>query len=414
MNANDRSLTVANDESLCRLIVSAQERLIVVTPALNMNVASSLCNQWKKLGKERVSVILDLDPEVFRLGYGDFDGLKLLEATAERLGAMIQRQPGIRIGVIIADQVTLVFSPIPALIEAGPSSEQAPNAIVLNTTPPALERELGIGDNGIKDQTVGLDKATKADMGRVEMDLKHNPPQKFDIARTIRVFNAHFEFVEFEMTGTHIGRKTMPIPADLMGLAKDEQTRRRLKSNFRILDEGDSLSGERLSKAKAWLAKNYLAMLPGYGNVVLRTVKPDFEKRVEQLERCIKLFKTVAKKRLAKAMEANRTSLVETLLPSVVSNPPTHWRKHGSNPDKATLRALLEQELARVAGSADSLVGDMKLKVVYKGVTCESLSDEKFIKVVRKALPTLPQLHDEYDAAQAASESEQLPLFGES
>ena len=111
MNTNDRSLTVANDELLCRFILSAENRLVVVAPALNTAVANTLCNQWKKLGSERVSVILDVDPEVFCLGFGEFDGLKLLEATAEHLGAMIQRQPGIRIGVIIADQVTLVFSP---------------------------------------------------------------------------------------------------------------------------------------------------------------------------------------------------------------------------------------------------------------------------------------------------------------
>ena len=126
---------------------------------------------------------------------------------------------------------------------------------MLNTTPPILERELGIGDNGIKDQTVGLDKATKADMGRVEVDLKQNPPQKFDIARTICVFNAHFEFVEFEMTGTHIGRKTMPIPAELMGLAKDEQTKRRLKANFRFWTRAIPFRGNVCPRRKRGLSR---------------------------------------------------------------------------------------------------------------------------------------------------------------
>ena len=337
-----------------------------------------------------------------------------MEATADQLGAMIQRQRGIRIGVVVADQTTLVFSPVPALIEAGPSSEQAPNALVLTTPPVNLEQELGLGENGIKDQTVGLDKATKADMGQVEADLKQNPPQKFDIARTVRVFNAHFEFVDFHMTGTHIDRKTMPIPAELMGLAKDEQTKRRLRANFRILDEGDSLSGERLYRAKAFLATNYLTMLPGYGNVILRSIKAEFQEKVQQLERCIELFKRAVQKRLEKAMEANRRTLVEALLPSVLSSPPPRWRKFcGSNPDKDTIRRILETELSEIAGSAENLIGDMKLKTVFKGVTYESLSDTKFMEVARKALPTLPHLHDEYDAAKVASKSERLLPFDE-
>jgi len=412
MDSPTRAITTANDATIGDFIRSAHDRLVVLLPAMSVTVADALCDQWKRLGAERVNVIVDLDPEVFRLGYGEFEALKRLEAAAEQLGTMIQRQKGIRIGVIVADHATLVFSPIPALVEAGPSSEEAPNALLLDATPPKVESELGLGASGIKDQTVGLDKATKADMTQAEVDLKQNPPQRFDIARTVRVFNAHFEFVEFEMTGTHIGRKTMPIPAELMGLAKDEQTKRRLRANFRIVDERDSLSGERLLKAKAWLVKNYLATLPGYGNVVLRAVKPEFQERVAQLERCIELFKRAVKQRLERAMEANRKTLVESLLLSVLSSPPTHWRKYyGSNPDKGIVRQLLEQELASVAGSPESLVGDMKLKTVFKGVTCELLSNEKFMEVARKALPTLPRLHDEYDAAKGASEEKTLPLF---
>lgn len=408
MSTADRSLIVANDDYLSRMILSAQERVLVVAPALNRAVATALSGQWKKLGSDRVFVTLDLDPEVFRLGYGEFEGLKLLEKTAEELGTMIQRQPGIRIGLIVADQATVVFSPIPALIEAGPSSQEAANAVVLHTTPPTLEKELGLGENGTMDQMVGLDKATKADIGKVAVDLKQNPPQRFDIARTVRVFNAYFQFVEFEMTGTHIGRKTMPIPAELMGLAKDDQTKRRLRANFRIVDEEDALSGERLARAKAWIIKNYVVTLPGYGNVVLRSVKPDFQEKVAQLERCIQLFKREVEKRLEKAMEANRKPLVEALLPTVLSNPPQHWRKFGATHDQKTTRDLLERELAQAAGSAKSLLGDMKLKVLFKDVTFESLSDNKFMEVARKALPTFPQLHEEYDAAKTAQE--RLPL----
>src|SRR5262249_29531992 len=190
-----------------------------------------------------------------------------------------------------------------------------------------------------------------AEVEKVEIDLKNNPVQKFDIARTVRVFNANFEFVEFEMTGTHIGRMTMPIPAELMGLTNDEETKRRLKASFRLVDERDGLSGERLQHAKAWLVKSYLTHLPGYGNVVLRAVKPEFEEKVEQLRRCIEFFKRAVAKNLAQAMERNRETLVEALFPSVMKSPPDRWRKYfASSPDSNTIRRLLENEITQASG----------------------------------------------------------------
>lgn len=412
MIEGQRSITAANDGALCDLIARANNRLVVLTPAVSKKVAVAISSKWKQLGGNSVNVVLDLDPEVFRLGYGEVEGLKVLEATASELGTMIHRQPGIRVGLIISDSSTMVYSPTPALIEAGPISSDTPNAVVFEGTPPEIERDIGQGEDGIKSQVVGLDKAAAADVQKVEDDLKENPPQRFDIARTVRVFNANFEFVEFEMTGTHIGRKTIPIPAELMGLAKDEQTKHRLRATFRIVDERDSLSGERLQKAKAWLVRTYLATLPSYGNVVLQSVKPEFEKKVEQLRRCIELFKRSVEKGLAEAMERNRETLVEALFPTAMNSPPARWRKHyGSTPDEGTIRRLLENEIVQASGTPERLVGEMKLKVVFKGVTYESLSDEKFMEAARKALPGLSELHIEYDAAKAKEKNEERTLF---
>ncbi len=117
MSDFSRSITVANEATIRQVIASAQQRLVVLLPAPSIPIAEALCAQWKKLGPDRVNVVVDLDPEVFRLGYGDFEGVKLLESTAQSLGTMIHRQRGIRIGVIVADKATLVFTPTPALVD---------------------------------------------------------------------------------------------------------------------------------------------------------------------------------------------------------------------------------------------------------------------------------------------------------
>ncbi|MEK7584116.1 MAG: hypothetical protein AAB490_02645, partial [Patescibacteria group bacterium] len=140
--------------------------------------------------------------------------------------------------------------------------------------------------------------------------------------------------------------------------------------------------------------------LPGYGNVVLRSVKPKFEKKVEKLQHCIELFKRSVTKNLAQAMERNRESLVEALFPAVLKSPPERWHKYfSSNPDPETIRRLLKNEIVQASGTPERLIGDMKLKIVFKGVTYELLADEKFMETTRKALPGLPELHTEYDTA---------------
>ncbi|MEE9405166.1 MAG: hypothetical protein V3V20_09755, partial [Algisphaera sp.] len=105
---------------------------------------------------------------------------------------------------------------------------------------------------------------------------------------------------------------------------------------------------------------------------------------------------------LTSAMEKNREKLIDTLLPSAMSNPPAHWRKHiESNPNEDTMRKMLNNEIIHVSGSPSQLVNQMKIKLVFKAVTYELLSDEKFMMVAKEALPGLPELHTEYDAAKA-------------
>jgi hypothetical protein len=126
----------------------------------------------------------------------------------------------------------MVYAPTPLLIEAGSQQENRPNAVIVGPPPLSVLREMGFGENGYSDQTIGLDLAKDIEIKPVLDDLQINPPQKFDLARTVRVFNAHIEFVDFNLVGASIARKTVRIPARLMGLAGDEATARLLRASI--------------------------------------------------------------------------------------------------------------------------------------------------------------------------------------
>lgn len=192
-------LTAATPELLAEFIAGATNRLVVLAPAVPQDAAAAIEQRWRALGIERVTITLDVDPEVYRLGYGDAAALDRLEAVGRELGGMLKRHPGIRVGLIVADDRVLVYSPLPELIEAGPRRASSPNAVVFGAPAPELESALGVGERRHRDQTMGLDKATRAEIDNVREDLKTNPPQKFDVARRVRVFNAAFQFVELSL-----------------------------------------------------------------------------------------------------------------------------------------------------------------------------------------------------------------------
>ena len=113
-------------------------------------------------------------------------------------------------------------------------------------------------------------------------------------------------------------------------------------------------------------------------------------------------------------MDESRTSLMEALLPAVKSSPPKRWEKHFDRELSDDLaRRLLNDDLQRAFRSAEALANDMKVKVVFKGVTYESLQDEEFIKLARTKLPALDVLHSEYEAAKGNDERSQPTLFDE-
>jgi len=411
MSSLNRTICIANDQTLVDLIRSARKRIAAMAPAFSQTVAEAIRDQWLTLGADAVSVVVDVDPEVYRLGYGDFAALELLERTAADLGTTLNRHNGIRVGILVADETTLIYSPTPQLIEAGPREATTPNAVCLNTVPDEVARELGLGPCGVREQTVGLDKAEKSTIDRVKNDLEANPPQRFDVARIVRVFNSYFEFVEFELQGVQIQRHRARIPSELMGLANDPKTQAKLLASFKLVDESSEISGKRIEEFKNRLVKNYLTLLPGYGHVVLREVKPEFERKVRHLRRIVECFKKQLEKNLQKTLDESRAALCKALLPGVRNAPPKRWRKYGTPPFSEELaRRLLDEDLKKAFPPAESLIDGMKVKLVFKGVTYESLHDEEFVKLAKKHLPGLPELHDEFDAAQAADEP-QATLF---
>ncbi len=400
MTTDSCAIAIAGDAQVVEFVRSARERLIFVAPAVNQSVAVAICEHAASLGEAAASVILDTDPEVYRLGYGEPGALQLLEAAAGSSHLILRRQPGLRLCIVIADHRTLIFAPTPQLIEAGPNTGGGANAIYLGSPPAALERDLSTDAGRPR---IGAEPLTAEDSDRVRRDLDENPPQQFDIARRMRVFNSYYEFADLELTGVQIDRKQVRIPEHLMGVA-DERTRARLRSHFQLVPEDSKLSGAHLRKDRDLIADTFL-------HSVAEIRKPRSPGRQAQARgggcRIAPESERLQGEARRAARDIDRTQprgTAEGIAAGCSRKPPKEWRfSDGQKPDKETCRRFVERDLGRAFGTANQLISGMEVTLRFKGLTYETLKDEEFLKAVEKAQPPLDveRLHEEYDAAKA-------------
>ena len=334
------------------------------------------------------------------MGLGDLAALQLLQKTAEQIGSEIHQQQGLRVGVIVSDETTTVYSPTARLIEAGGLPGERLNGLRFDAS--ILEHGAGNTGSELKGINIHPESLKSTDVLNTAQDLDANPPMKFDVARRVRVFNARFEFVEFELHGLSLARKRVPIPSDLMGLARDLKAQKLLRSSFQLIDGDSGVSGVRVTSLKQFIVKRYLINLPGYGTVILRSNKEGFEVAVKALERYVLRFQQRLKKKLQEAIDTNREVLIRALLPSVAQNPPARWKRFlGEHPRDLEVEHALRSELADAFGNSDGVFQDMNVKAIFKGVTYELLSDPHFMRIASHAIPILDTLHDEFEAAKA-------------
>ena len=60
---------------------------------------------------------------------------------------------------------------------------------------------------GSEKQEIGAQALTPEDVQAVKQDLKANPPQQFDIARALRVFNSEVQYVDLNVEEYRLSRE---------------------------------------------------------------------------------------------------------------------------------------------------------------------------------------------------------------
>jgi hypothetical protein len=406
------TLQAITDELLMSAISSARERAVFIAPGVWPDLAQAIADAWHRLGAGKVTVILDVNAEACRFGYGSLEGLEILQKAASSLGETVANEPGIRICVVIADDQTFVFSPTPRLLEPSPGEETnaatsvpKTNGIVMGTPPPGLELEIGAGPEKELTRTIGLDAVKPNDVAAVEQDLKQNPAKPFDLARAVNVYNARIQFVDLTVAGCKLSQHTAKLPKHLVHIIKgNKELEKKINNSIRLLDENDKLiTDSELSEVtimaeRDQIEEEFLIHVPG-GTIFERARRLELEAAVTKLNTTITEFSKKVEKVLAARFAATATALSCELLPEVMNDIPPSWERFvGKNPVPEKVRYRIEDVLLMAFGDPNTKISRMKASMVFKDVTFEMLQNQDFRTIVAENFDGLPTMK-QYNAA---------------
>ena len=243
---------------------------------------------------------------------------------------------------------------------------------------------------------------TVADVLMTTVNLKRNPRLKFDLARQVRVFNSFIEFVELEVRGTQVGRRTVPIPPYLLAVV-DENTKKHLQASFRLVPPDDELSGGDWTKTKG-PHEPVPTCSARIRHHRAETRQGEAVVGVERLQACIEHFRKAVEEGIQQRIDKTIADLTTSLLPALKTRPPAEWTLSTGEPlNEQEIEFKLKRELHAAFGNAKGIVEQMRLHCVFKGVTYELLKDKRFVEAATRAVPELGALYEEFQAAEATS-----------
>ena len=314
-----------NDTVLEQRIKAVRSRLIIVTPAVSSKVAKAIQQRLESHDSLSITLVIDCDEEVYRTGYGYREGLEILQQVVDKHKLNLRQQSGLRIGVLLADEEVLLWSPTPRAVESQ-RNEQEPNGLFfenvstssddrMSSLSTILSTAIGSNDN--------FSESTQVDVGKVPVSpskiystvqkLKENPPEPFDLSRKTQVLSTKFQFVEHRLRGTKLTDREMKlsnvildpdVPEDIRGLlltrVKPYSDLGQVRIDVPLFVQGQiafnsaglpinvPMTQDELNKAWKGLLDHYLIHLRGFGWLIRRRDKDQFMASVQSFEKILR------------------------------------------------------------------------------------------------------------------------------
>jgi hypothetical protein len=414
-----RLFCTLNSPGIADIIRSAKRFVCYAAPGLQEGPATAMTEVAAQLGVEMVTVCLDFDERVMRMGFGTIAAVKCLRDA----GIEVFNAPGIRTALVLVDDKGYIFTPTALYLEAEPHGWETPNAMLLSDSQlrEALARlsptakAIAIANARSEEEReqiamisveVDTEPVAKEQFARVDESLKEAPPVSFDLARQVRVFNAYLQYVELKLNGASIQRHRLAIPPNILKLGGGEDIQGRLRTTFDLIENGGTLSSKKLDDEINEIRKNFTPSLgKDHGRVVLKSARPHLDKRLATFRANLKAHQDNVAAKLQEQLDESRRQIIDYYLQRVVNSPPDAMLGQLlGKPSEDDARRWLNAELDGVFPKAESLIQKMYLDERYKDVTFETLNDESFLQSIKAAFPRI-DWDKAYNEFRAAGES---------
>lgn len=169
------------DHDLVRSIAGATNRLVFVAPGVSATVAKALEICLARHRGPQIMIVLDADEETCRLGYCDAPSLEMLSMAATKRGIPVRQQRGIRLGLLMADDEILVWTPTPEMFEA-PRRVNEPNGLLFTQdTLRRLHEALGVdSEHPAAIAEIGTEPLKQEEVAKVVAAIKEAPAAPFE------------------------------------------------------------------------------------------------------------------------------------------------------------------------------------------------------------------------------------------
>lgn len=409
----------------------AKELVCYAAPGIRKEPAAALVRLAQRPGPKKLTVWIDFDERVLRMGYGDLEAVRMLRQA----GITVNHFPQLRSALCIVDNEGYSFTPTPLYLEAELGIESCnsirlspeqvsealgrfsrvaePEKISLPGT--VAEKEILLVseseekkvrsslEEGPSAVAVSLEKVDDRHFQEIDESLKLAPPVAFDVARQVRVFQPYFQYVELRLTGAAIQRRRVVIPEVLLQLGAGKEFEGRLRTTFELIEKTSPLSSKGLENKLNEIRNNFtFSLKKDKGRVMFQNKKEELKESLKEFREKLEVYKKDVgenlKEKLAKALE----EIEGYYLPLVMKNPPKCLT--GKLPSKLTekeAKEWLKKILSPLVPSAENFAKSVTLDESYKDVTYETLKDEDFLNQIKAQCPSInwEKAYKEFTAA---------------
>lgn len=387
------SFVAITEQYLISKINKAKTRVAFIGAGFSSNVADAVVKKMNLVE----NIIFDNNSDVYRIGYGYAESLKILRDA----GIQMQEAHNIRINVFVTDDEALIYSPNPFIVE-DPVKENFPNGIIINysavaglfnvveTSSKQFAKEKGLTENQLDTPKLVVTALTDKSISKTLQIIKENPP-KLDLHRKLNAYNARIKFIEIQLSGFNIKQHKVKIPSDLLLVAKDdENVQKQLSATYNLFNTFDKESNlvkrtTNIQDSVKRLREKYTLNLTGYGAMCLVSKIPEIEREIQEIQNEIELTKKDLARKIKLEIDSSKKALSKALVPVVQNNPPQVLRYNLFDSKKITVKAartFVDDQLDKAFITGNSYLDDMKLEVRYKDLTLNTLEKPEVVSKI--------------------------------